>query len=281
MSRIIGYDGATSDGPSKALWWDCENEKIMQDPGRGYGFFDEFLSVQTGVTTEVHQGYYVFKDSNGTLKGTTVAGGEVALFGTTDNDEVCMARSGALLSAPYVVAAASSSGKKLWFEARIKRSVITDAKGGFFVGLADQTACANEFMVDAGDDFSDVDLLGFWGDETDDSVGSHVHIITQKTSAAFDTVLDTAATMEADTYMKLGFRYDPESSDPAKRIAFFVDGVELGTYVGEASGDATVYIQDTTNFPGGEGMAPIIGLKNAHGDDFTVTMDWWTCYQLR
>lgn len=275
MDRIQ-YEGDTGGtGPSPAIW-----KPEFYDRTKYYGHYEDWMSVATGASTQIHNGWYVFKDSNATIKGTAKRGGEVALFGTTDNDE-CNMSYGELLSAPFVISDTAGDDAPLYFETRIKRSVITDAKGGFFVGLADEAAAANEFMVDAGDDFGDDDFIGFWCDETDDSIGSHVHFIYQITGSGttgFNLLIDTVATMEADTYMKLGFVFDP-LFPAAKRIKIYVDGVEQTTYVTATQIAVNTGIQD--GFPDAEGLQLMLALKNAHEDDFTVTDEWIYAFQQR
>ncbi len=141
--------------------------------------------------------------------------------------------------------------------------------------MTSEGACVADFIADAGNDFSDVDLLGFWNLEGE----ANIDVITQKTGAAFDKIIDSVETLVADTYTRLGFIYDPDAPNK-KKIKFFVNGKQQTTYVGEASGDATVYIQDTTNFPGGEEMGPAIALKMASNDDVTVTLRKLRCVQL-
>jgi hypothetical protein len=274
----ISHESQVS-GHSGAIWGDCPFLEILNDPSVGYYWFDDFISDCATATTVANEHGYPVYEGDCTITSSSGAGGALALFGTTDNEEAAL-QVGGVNSSIFVIPAASSTGKKLWFECRIKKSAITNSLGGFFVGLVGENAAAADFIADAGADFADVDLLGFWGDETDDSLGSHVHVVTQKTGAAFDTIIDTVATLEADTYVKLGFVYDPKAPSH-KRIKFFVDGVEQSTYVGETTSDATVYITDTTNFPGGEEMSPMIAIKMAGAADMTVSMDWWKCVQLR
>lgn len=279
MVDTVRYTGKNSDnGPSPIIWADCPWLEAINDPNVGYGWWDDFLAAMALPTTaEVHGGYLQLDTGDSTLTATAKVGGEIAILTTTDNEDAGIQLGS---GAPFVIAAAAADGKKLWFEARYKKSAIAQALGGMFVGLASEAALAANFIADAGADFSDVDLIGFWNDETDDSVGSHVHTVTQKTGAAFDTIEDTFDTLVADTYVKHGFIYDPDAAG-AKRIRFFADGVESATTVGQASGDATVYCADTTNFPGGEEMSMIAYQSSASAADLVLTMDWWRCFQMR
>jgi hypothetical protein len=275
--NTIKYRGQSVDGRSPDLWHDCPILGILEDPSLGYGFFDDFLDVETVATTKETSHGYVFLDAACTvIQAPDEVGGAIKLLTTDNNLEASVQRG--FVGAPYVIAANQANGKKLWFEARVKLLLITTAKAGFFVGLAEEGSAAAAFMGDAGalSDFANKDYLGFWKDE--DEVD--LDVITNK--ATTDVILAADVhTLVADTYVKLGFKYDPDAI-PSKRIKFYVNGTELSTYVGETANDgSTIYTRDTTNFPGGEEMSPIIDLNGAHDDDTNLYMDWWSCYQLR
>ena len=268
----------SGNGFTDSLWSDCPIDSIRAGTVQGIIVepnLAEYDSTASG--TRNNCGLPTF-EGDCTIDGIAVAGGGVALFGTTNDEEASIQFCGDA-SAPFVIPADSSTGKKMWFECEIKKSAITNSLGGFFVGLASEGIAIANFIDDGGADFATGDLLGFWNDETDDSVGSHVHVVTQKGAAAFDTIIDTVDELVADTYVRLGFVYDPGASDK-KKIKFSVNGLPQTTYVGEDSGDATVYLGDTTNFPGGEEMAPVVAIKMAGAADMTVTLRKLRCVQL-
>lgn len=256
-------------GPSAGLWGDLPPDH--DDMNVGYGEEDDFLHYTTTATTVLNASGMPTFEGDCTLTGSAVAGGALVLFGTTDNEEAALERGGGA-AAPYVISDTAAAARKLWFEARVKKSTIADAVGGFFVGLTSEGAGVADFMADSGADFADVDLIGFWNDPTDDSVSSHVHFVYQITGQAFATPIDTAATLVADTYIKLGFKYDP-SAPTAKRIKIYVDGVEQATYV-------TGTNIATATFPDGEELTKLIAIKQQSNTDMTVSMDWWKAYQL-
>lgn len=267
----VQYKGYTSGlGPSPAIWADCPVLDMLLDPNVGYHFWDDFLdAIQDPTTAKIYGKYLCLDTGDSTITATAnVLGGAVALLTTTDNEDVGI-RLGT--GSPFVIS--DSTPRKLWFECRVKKNAITDALGGFFVGLTDETALAANFIADAGNDFADNDLIGFWNDETDDSVGSHVHFVYQITGQAFVTKIDTVATLTADTFVKLGFVYDPDAPE-AKRIKVFVNGAEQSTYV-------TGTNIATNTFPDGEEMAPMAYVSSASASDTILTMDWWRCAQLR
>lgn len=272
--------GDTQNGPSGQIWHDCPIADIARDPSIGFGFYDDFLRYGDTATTVANASGTPTYDGSSTVKGRAAAGGGLALFSTDDNEEAGLGSGGAT-SGPFMIPAAKSGGKKLWFEARVKKSLITNNAAGLFVGLTSPGAIVASFM--AATDFSDVDILGFWipesyaGDATD---GANIHVVTQKTSAAFDYIIEEADThAEADTFLKLGFKYDPKHPEN-KLIRFYIDNVEQSTFVAELAADSTVYTADATNFPGGEQMAPGFAMEVGSSNDFTATMAWWRAYQL-
>lgn len=264
----------SGNGLTDSLWADCPIDSIKNGTVQGIIVEPPLESYESTATTVENMCGVPTFEGDCTMNGVAAVGGGVALFGTTNNEEASLQICGET-SAPFVIPAASTSGKKLWFECEVKKSIITADTGGFFVGLASEGAMVADFIADAGDDFSDVDLLGFWNLEGE----ANIDVITQKTGAAFDKIIDSVETLVADTYTRLGFIYDPDAPKK-KKIKFFVNGKEQTTYVGEASGDQTVYIQDTTNFPGGEEMGPGIALKMASANDLTVTLRKLRCVQL-
>lgn len=264
----------SGNGLTSSLWMDCPIDSIRAGSIPGVIVEPDLQNYDSTATTVQNNCGLPTFEGDCTVGGIAKVGGGVALFGTTDNEEASIQFCGDA-AAPFVIPADSDDGKKLWFECEVKKSIITADKAGFFVGLTSEGAAVANFMADGGADFSDVDLLGFWNLEGE----AGVDVITQKTGAAFDTIIDAVETLVADTYTRLGFVCDPKAPDKRK-IKFFVNGLQQTTYVGENSGDQTVYLGDTTNFPGGEEMAPVIALKMASGDDVTVTLRKLRCVQL-
>ena len=152
------------------------------------------------------------------------------------------------------------------FECRLRKTTVTDNALGFFVGLAEGPVGAAHLTVDSGVIKASISAVGF-SNLMDD--GDKADIIHQDTGTAGPvTVLANAATLVANTYIKLGFLFDPNATTD-KRIKWFVDGVELATYTtGTQIAAAT--------FPGGEGMAAMV-MAATGGESMTDTLslDWW------
>ncbi len=270
---IVDYRGYnTGAGPSPAIWADCDVLEMIRNPGKGYYFFDDFLdAIQDPTTAKIYGKYLCLDTGDSTITAASdVYGGAVKLLVTADNEDVGIRLGN---GSAFCISDTAANAKKLWFEARVKSSVITNSYGSFFVGLTDETALAANFIADAGADFADNDLIGFWKDETDDSTGSHVHFVYQITGQDFVTAIDTVAELEADTFIKLGFVYDPDA-EAAKKIKIYVDGVEQTTYI-------TATNIATATFPDGEEMSPMLYSSAASNNDLYTTMDWWRCAQVR
>ena len=157
------------------------------------------------------------------------------------------------------------------FECRVKSATVTTGDLRLFFGLAEMGGSADDFMMtDTADTFGDYDHLGFWVKETD---GASLQRTFHKTSGTEDTA-DTGDDMVADTWIKLGLVYDPVAHK-SERIKFYVDGDEC-TNFGTVRCDSTD-LEDDTNFPGGEEMAPVICMKCGAGAGATdyLHVDWW------
>jgi hypothetical protein len=275
MNGVGSYCGGltenTSRGPSPMLWKDCPWDQIIRDGSKGIAFFDDFVdSFQDPTTAKIYGKYACLDTGDSTITATNVAGGGVQLLVTTDNEDVGI-RLGT--GSPFVISDTAAAAKKLWFECRVKKSSIANTSaGGVFIGLANEDALAANFIADAAADFADNDYLGFWFPEADgDDVGLVYGITGQAPTTP--TGLDSLDVIVADTYVKLGFFYDPDAA-AAKRIKLYVNGLEYTTGV-SATNIATA------TFPDGEEMNLMFYASAGNGgDDFTATMDWWRIAQL-
>ena len=136
------------------------------------------------------------------------------------------------------------------FEVRFKVGQVTDSYNAF-LGLSEEGLAAANTISDAGA-LADRDLLGFAILEAD---GDSVDFVYNKASAGgVTTKIDGLKTLAADTFVNLGFCYDPAA--PAdRRIAVFVDNVEQSTYV-------TATNIAAATFPDAEELAFLAGLND-------------------
>lgn len=166
-------------------------------------FFDDFLASVNDATNQ----WIVVKDTGATaLVGTgDVENGALTITSTATTDD----DGGSIQRAETTFL--FKSGKKLWFEARVK---VSDAdQGEMFVGLADNFATDPEAVIAEG--------LARVGFELIDG-SAVINTVLDNDTAATKTVL-TGYSMSDDTYVKLGFRTDGAS------VRFYVNRALVST----------------------------------------------------
>lgn len=260
-------------GPSGALWGNVPFEESLIDPDVGYAFWDDFVAFNGLLTSTTGDyssagGYSSYQDASNTIAQlATEVGGVVRIAtDTTDNDESWLQLGG---SAAVFGKLAASGGKKFVFETRIRTNAI--ASRNLFVGLAEEGFAAADAITDAGAMVTTKDFIGFRSLEGD---AAGLDTVYQKASQTTVVVKDDLQTLVADTWYKVGFIYDPSYYNPAKRIRFFVDGVEAADGVNSSAFD------DAT-FPGGEEMTAVWGVKNGTTTATQLDIDWVRIWQKR
>lgn len=270
----VKYTGRNSDkGLSPALWGRIPLSKMV-DPNSGKFVFDDFLTfggtVATNVGTYASGGgaYLSYEDTGGSIAqlATSVLGEVKLTTDTTDNDEVWMQPGGA---ASVLGAISNTAGNDclLIFEARVKLSQITS--GNAFVGLSEEALAAADTITDA-DALADKDLIGFAQLAADLDAFAFVY---RKAGQTAQTKIAVAHTIVADTYVKLGFVYDP-LAPAAKRITIYVNGTDIGVYV-------TATNIAAATFPNAEELNALFGVKNGAAAAKALTVDWWAFYQAK
>jgi hypothetical protein len=215
------------------LWTDFTHAPCLPDPR----FIDATYAAAAGGKTPTEHMYL----------GVTAIG-ELKLFGTTDNQAV-----EGQWACPIVV----SGGRPWAFGVRIKQSLLTDAKAGWFAGLMLGQKLTGDLIVDAGT-LQTEGSLGFQCKEGD---GDKIDLVYDETGQTQNEHDDDYVTQVADTYNVL------ELYCNGTTIQGYLDGVLTGTAIVALDIAAA-------DFPAGKVFVPTLALKNAHADDFTVTADW-------
>lgn len=274
------YLGINTDrGPSPALWGDCPFDDILSDLNVGYGFSDDFMSYgKTVPTTEGTFGVYKAFTSTGGRLADTVGGlgGQLGIDSDGD-DEGASIQCG---SAPFRI---SNSDKALWFEARVKISSIANTKADMFVGLMELAALTATVPITATTGttgsgqaaMADQNLVGWLhpgGAITANggSTGSPIYKANGVTAVA---VQAAPATFVADTFIKLGMKWEPKADGSAGILSFWVNGAK----------QTTTYTMATaagTDFPNDVYLSPVFAILNTAASVTTGTIDWWRCVQL-
>lgn len=229
-----------SRGQSGLLWKDCPGGDLNIDLNRGYFFLDDFLDLPTGkyTATQATTGTFALSDEEGGVAladsgSTTEAQGINVQLGSTVGEF-----------------AATQTAGKLWFEARVKASDITDSgtqKGPeFFCGLS-----AIDTSVIAASANSSTDHIGFESVSDDNVLLFHTENGGNRTSSTA-----TIHTFADDEYVKLGFRVTNQS-----KIEVYVNGAKVDTL--------------TTNICTAL-MVPTLVCQSGGTTDPIVGIDWWS-----
>jgi hypothetical protein len=249
---------------TKALWKGIPWDQINAGEREGWVFFDDFINMPAlSIDADLHK-YAAYIDTGGTItQGAASEYGELAIAtDTTDNDEAWISTGGNTGGLAKFILQASAVPHTIAFEARWKKSSITT--GGTFVGFGEEGLAAANTIADTGS-IADKDYIGFFTPEADPDGTDFVY---NKESGANPTInIADAHTIVADTYVKTGFLYHYLNPDD-KQIKSFINGVRQGTYVTKTQ------VDDATNFPGGEEMALLAGVKNTSAAANTLTLDW-------
>ena len=248
---------------------------ISQSGNPAFGFYDNFHSFH--ATTA--EGPYRILESAGctieqiadtaTVKGLV----QLAIDGNAANDEAVL-QWGRGLGAPFLLAT-----NDLVFECRLNVSAITAAKWSWAVGLADVAAGATDglFVDTTGVHATANAFCGFSHLSAEGSAvdGAYKDASQTYQDGATKTKLNALATMVADTYVKLGFRYRAAP----KTIEYYVNGVLAGT--GSVPARLTTAEINHVTFPDTPLLAPIIGIKDIAGNAaLNMKVDWIACAQM-
>lgn len=253
MYKDEGPDAAL---PSQVIWADCPLLEMMAD-GRGAYFIEDFVSGGGADATSGPFG--TFLDSGATLTYANEVNGALVLTEASDDDAA------SIFGAPAFQI--TKNGGKFWFEARIKTSNVTAAKQAFFVGLIDSTAVSNTSPLAADGTLASVNCVGFHGEEGNTTAFDTSYRANGVTAVV---VNENVGTLAADTYVKLGMRFDPFDAT----LRFYIDGVEQAS--SKVIPDAT-----GTDFPADVAMRWFIGHHLAASETETLTIDWVRVAQLR
>lgn len=277
----LSAEGAVGRGLSPAIWQahgfiggNC------YDPSRMGFYFDDFALLPVLADGDATR-YAIHIDATGSVQNEAAVDLSEGEFGICrfshdggDNDQISMQMGGNVGTLVKIDDTAGEDGV-VAFECRVKVATVTTGDLRLFFGLAEEGCSAdNAIFADAAATFGDKDYIGYMIKEAD---GASLIRVFHKASGTQDAQ-DTGDDMVADTWIKLGFVYDPNEYKN-QRIKFYIDGDEC-TNFGDVRCDSTD-LADDTNFPAGEELAPLILLKcgaTAANTDY-LYIDWWAVGQ--
>lgn len=274
MPNIVRYNGDTARGPSPAIWGDLGKWQADNNRGHSILLFNDFVDAPVMASATNQGGFYTYQDTSCTVQppaevpdlGSAANKAELGTLAIaqdgTDNDE-CHVQLASSTAQLFRIGNGSGNTAKVAFEARVRVNTIADTISTFFVGMG-TGAVADGYIVDAGTLITTKGFIGFQRFEDD---GDKMDSIYQAATQTQQSVEANVATLVADTYIKLGFLYDPTQVDPDKKLKFFVDGVEAACTVSTTNIDAATFPED-------EALIPMILSKAAAGTASTITADW-------
>lgn len=281
----LANTAANNGGSGLSGFWDKTIlQQIREDPGVGYLFEDDFTEWQLDVTqtTQVGYGskYKIFSTGSGiiskalTVNSVAISGGVVGLGVDTDNDSTSIG----VNQQSFRITGLPSTGKKLWFEARVAYSPITTNGLGWVLGLGETSlwTFATAVPLNGGVTFTNSgSFVGFSKPEDDTTTFDSVY---SDRSAAVPTAIGdgdgTYAT--AFAFTKLGMMYDPNDKNVnGDNLGFYQDGVLLSSGLTNAEIAALTYLDSYLLSP----MCSIVA--DSAGTAGLFYMDWWKCAQLR
>lgn len=270
-NNVVAEQKNSDAGPSPSIWG---REPLRLDPNAGIDIFDDFLNFGGLLTSNTGQyasqaGYTSYQDASNLITQLATERTGVVRIETdaTDNDESWLQPGGATSVEGVISTTAGANLKFLW-EARVRLTQV--ASGNLFVGFTEEGTAAADFINDAGTATADKDILGFLQLEAAPTV---LMVYYKKAGQTAQTLIASAKVLAADTWYKLGIVYDP-AQPASKQVRFFVDGVELTTYI-----TATQLAADT--FPNGEELNELFGVKNSTTVAKKLDIDWRRFRQYR
>jgi len=275
-----GHNAQNTTGQSPRLWGQvtgtmmssCGDKRLVL-----YG--DDFGAIHhSGTMTDLYSEipYVLYADdtSNHTAVGAADEKGGVLQLGidgsAAANEEIGIEAgdgTGQLLQISDTAADAHLTA----FECRIKASSITTGQLGLIAGLASPGTIGNGGIVDtSGIPKAASAFIGF-NIKADD--GNAIDFCYQGAAQTRQDTIEGAGVPTADTFIKLGFIYDPGAA-ASKRITTYVDNVEQSTYVTSTNIAAAT-------FPDAEALTFVFGMKGIAGSvALEDAIDWWAAAQL-
>lgn len=274
MTNTTFYRGATVDAasPSRSanVWSRCpyspENQSRNPDT-EGYFYFEDFLNAPSLTSAATSNGLAAFFDTTGYAKQIPTEKGGVYQLSTYNvaNNSAGVTTCGN--TGAMTVVTSGASGKRMWFEARIRATQITDT--GLYIGLSEEALAADNSLVDGTCALASKDFIGFLGianaatlvfDAVYRKAGQTAGNPTNLAGAAATSVL----TGVAATWYKFGLLYD-RGDNASHILKWYLNGAEVA-YMTDVSG---------ATFPDGEELCPLYFIKTIAGTTKTADIDWW------
>jgi hypothetical protein len=270
----LSAEGSVGRGLSPAIWQAYNFiGGNFYDPSLRPMFFDDFANFPLYATTVAQQGYLTVQDTNVTIQQCASCDNSEEEFGIMEiyhdgtqhdegNIEMGSAKAG-------LVRIDDTAGERsvVAFEARVKALTVAVGDCCFAIGLGEPGIAAADMIVDTTGALVAKDFVGF---QTLLTSNSEIDAVYSLVTTGVVQVTDNAGTLVADTWIKLGFVFDPLEA-AGKKLKYFIDGDEI-TY-DTAVTDAV--IAAGTAFPTDEELTLCLGTKILTAAATYFYVDWW------
>ena len=250
MATKVQYQGAdTSSGPSPSIWGTCRWLDFLLDAREGIAVMDDFTDFYASGSK------YTLLEADAAASIGLIATadcGVLRLAPTTTDNEECNLQGGINEG----VLGDFATGVRMWFEARVRVSAVTDDVCGIMFGLAEEGCCGANLQTDDTAAIADKDYLVFRTLQADGD-GLDIEYKTSGVTAVVHKEL--AGTLVAATWIKAGWYFD------GTNIKFYVNGSKVGDNL----------LITATGFPDGEEMHFVAGAKVGSAATLNFDIDWW------
>lgn len=254
---------------SKNIWSSFPRREHLDDFTKYSYWEDDFTNVPalTLNTAAVNRYPYMsFIDTSDTIVAlaTVKMNGVLRLANAaTDNNAPVITLAGDTGNA-FMISDTAGDNQPLWFEARWRKSIITDNGMAMFLGLCEEARAVNNgLLIDDTGVLADIDHIGF---NVAQDNGEELNFAWTKSGQADVELIAALDTLVASTWYKSGFRYDT-TGDALRRIRVYQNNVEQSTW-----GTATQIA--TATFPDAEELTFAFGSKDGTGAAGNLDIDW-------
>lgn len=242
-------------GLSGSIWGRFPTDYALTEKKLAEFYFEDFTNAQVFATTVSQNGLYTFQDSSVTVKGVATEPSVIKITTpATTNSEGILTTGGNF--APFGRVSSTDKKSFLW-EARFKVGQITNHLGFIGVGVPG-LAVTDGILTDTTGALTDNGVIGF---HVAAASGSALNAVYKKNGQTAQTSLAAAATLVADTFVKVGVAYDA----PKGILEFHVNGVAV----------SRVTDVSAATFPDGVWLALYANIKALASTAATLTLDWW------
>jgi hypothetical protein len=267
----LSAEGAVGRGLSPAIWQAYGFiGGALGDPSLFPFLFLDFANFGVMASAASQGGFITYQDSGVTIQPGPDCDNSEGEFGMVevagndaDNDEGHL-ELGAGTSGLVRIDPTAGERAVVAAEFRFKKVSVANNAVAVALGLGEPGFAAADGLADNTGVLASKDFVGF---QTLHASGSEIDTVHRLAGQSVVQVKDNAATMVADTWIKLGMVYDPRA-EANKKMKFFVNGVELNDSVTDA------VIAAGSVFPTDEELTLVMLTKVGEAAESKAYLDW-------